>query len=155
LTIRAHGVDEHVELTVPAFPDFVEHALDGCGIPGIGDQSHRIGTAAVGEIAGRLVENILGAADKGHPRTVVGQALRGGETHAATAADDDGGGVLQPEVHDAPLRARPLGLALLGERDRALLGVVGGGGRDDKHAPVALRENFVRHAWPFTFRPIC
>jgi hypothetical protein len=27
--------------------------------------------------------------------------------------------------------------------------------RDDKHAPVALRENFVRHPWPFTFRLIC
>ena len=48
---------------------------------------------------GRAVENLPGSADQGHPRTVFGEAARGRESHPATAADDDRGGVLQPEVH--------------------------------------------------------
>src|SRR3954454_3506192 len=54
------------------------------------------------------------------------------------------------------LRAGPIGRALLGERDRALPGVVGGEDGNDvfEHAPMALNENFLRHSSPFTVRPI-
>jgi hypothetical protein len=83
---RPNRVDEHVELTVATFINFVEHMLDGCG----------------------------------------------GQSRAATAAGD-GGGVLQPEIHDASaLGARPVGLALLGKCDRALPGVIGGKDRNDE-----------------------
>jgi hypothetical protein len=98
--------------------------LDGCGVPGIGNDSEGSGTSAVGQVLRGILEDILRPAGDWHRRTVVGKAAGGSQSHAATAAGDDGGGVPQPEVHGASaLGACPVGLALLGKCDRAFLGV--------------------------------
>src|SRR6201999_3183613 len=90
---RADGVDERVELATPAVAQLVEHPLDLTGVSGVGDQSERIGAAQVRQFAGRTVEDVLRPADDGHSGTVLRQTPRGCETHPATAADDDRGGV--------------------------------------------------------------
>jgi hypothetical protein len=45
------------------------------------------------------LEDVLRPPDERHPRAVVGHAAGGCESHPATTADDDCGGVPQPEIH--------------------------------------------------------
>ena len=71
------------------------------GVGGVGDQAERIRTPALGQVLCRPLEHSFRPADDGHPRTVLGEAARGCESHPATTADDDRGGVLQPEIHGA------------------------------------------------------
>jgi hypothetical protein len=77
LTAQADRVDERVELAVPAIAQFVEHALDSFGLGGVGDQSERIGTPAIGQVVRRPLEDILRPADEGHRAPFVGQAAGG------------------------------------------------------------------------------
>ena len=68
LSARADRVDERVELAVPPFTDLVEHTLDGFSVPGIGHQSERIGTSAVGQVLRCPLEDVLRPPDERHPR---------------------------------------------------------------------------------------
>ena len=74
-TARADRVDERVELAVPAIAWFVQNALDGVEVHPLSD---RRGPPAHG-----------GRPGSGRPRIWI----------PATTADDDCGGVLQPEIH--------------------------------------------------------
>ena len=98
---RSRRVDEHVQLTVPPLGQLIEYPLDRIVIGGVGHQPERIRATQCGQVLGRLVEHGLGSADDGHARAVLGQAARGREAHAASAADDYRRGVRETEVHGA------------------------------------------------------
>src|SRR5712675_1514695 len=106
LTIRAHcafrssGSAERTQCTMPITPS--SNASRHCSSVSSSNVPRVPGPTALMRMLsppfhqpfGRAVENLLGAADECHPRTIFGEAARGRESHPATTADDDRGGVL-------------------------------------------------------------
>jgi hypothetical protein len=77
------------------------------GIGDIGYQPNGIWAAARRQILDRIIENRLRSADDRDARPVVGKTACRSQSHAATAADDDRGGVREPQIHGAgPVRFR-------------------------------------------------
>ena len=82
-------------------PSFGEDLVDAGGVADVRDHADGVGTADSAQFLGGFVEPRCRPSDDRDAGAVLGQAAGGREPHATAAADDDGGGVREAEIHDA------------------------------------------------------